>query len=101
MKKIWALFALSLFLSPHAFANSGDFNGGVAIGSSYAGTVAAPANGAIVQGPVGIGSTSPAATLDVNGGVRMGNDADACGGGNEGTQRYNGTPHAYEYCNGN
>jgi hypothetical protein len=38
--------------------------GGVSVGS-YAGTVAAPANGLIVSGSVGIGSSSPAGLLSV------------------------------------
>ncbi|MGW1425748.1 beta strand repeat-containing protein [Bradyrhizobium manausense] len=44
--------------------------GGVAIGNSYIaalGTSSAPSNGLIVQGNVGIGTTSPAALLEVNG----------------------------------
>ena len=41
---------------------------GVSVGTTYVST-AAPANGLIVQGNVGIGSTSPAAALDVNGAI--------------------------------
>jgi len=48
-----------------ASGNAGDFDGGVAIGSSYAGVDAAPTNGLIVQGNVGIGTTVPAVPLDV------------------------------------
>jgi hypothetical protein len=40
--------------------------GGVAIGTSYVGT-APPANGAIIQGNVGIGSASPSVALDLVG----------------------------------
>jgi len=43
-----------------------DVNGGVAIGS-YAGSSAAPANGLIVSGPVGIGKTSGGYPLEVQG----------------------------------
>lgn len=45
-----------------------DVNGGIAIGGSYSGTVAAPANGAIIEGAVGIGTPTPnsKAALDVN-----------------------------------
>ena len=45
-----------------------DINGGLTIGSGYAGSVAAPTNGAIIEGPVGIGTTNPdsKAALDVN-----------------------------------
>ncbi|HVR55671.1 MAG TPA: hypothetical protein VMT72_02440 [Pseudolabrys sp.] len=56
-----------MFIPALVEANSGDFSGSVAIGSSYAGAVNAPTNGAIIQGNVGIGSSSPAAALDVNG----------------------------------
>ena len=43
-----------------------DSTNGVAIGSGYAGVSTAPTNGLIVQGNVGIGTTSPAAKLDVD-----------------------------------
>jgi len=52
-----------------AEANSGDFSGAVAIGTSYAGVNTAPSNGLLVQGNVGIGTASPAGTLDVEGGT--------------------------------
>ena len=56
-----------LTLAPtFAKANSGDFSGGVAIGSSYAGVDTTPTNGLIVQGNVGIGTTSPGFPLQVN-----------------------------------
>ena len=50
-----------------------DVEGGVAIGSSYSGSTAAPANGLIVQGVTGIGTNSPNASymLDVNGRMRL------------------------------
>ena len=41
-------------------------NGGVSVGTSYQAT-AAPTNGAIIQGSVGIGTNSPGNTLEVNG----------------------------------
>ncbi len=46
-------------------------NGNAAIGSSYFQT-AAPTDGMIIQGNVGIGTTSPASTLDVWGDLRVG-----------------------------
>ena len=42
-------------------------NGNASIGSSWASTIAAPTNGLIVQGNVGIGTSSPANQLDVSG----------------------------------
>ena len=42
-----------------------DLKGNMSIGS-YAGVNTAPANGIIVSGNVGIGTTSPAYQLDVN-----------------------------------
>lgn len=44
-----------------------DVSGSAAIGAGYAGITAAPTNGLLVQGNVGIGTASPQATLDVNG----------------------------------
>ena len=41
-------------------------NGGVAIGTTYAGTNAAGSNNLIVQGNVGIGTVSPGANLQIN-----------------------------------
>lgn len=46
-----------------------DVYGGVAIGTSYAGVTAAPTNGAIIQGNVGIGSANPVSPLDLNSGT--------------------------------
>jgi hypothetical protein len=68
------VFALALMtmLPSIGQANSGDFNGGVAIGSSYAGVDTAPTNGLIVQGNVGIGTTSSSTALTVNGTANIG-----------------------------
>ena len=54
---------------------------------------------------VGIGTTAPGVTLDVNGSLRAGSSASVttCGSGQangEGSQRYNYTTHYMEYCNG-
>jgi len=71
MRKTWVALipavAALIFVPVIAKANSGDFSGAVAVGSSYAGTVTAPTNGAAVQGSVGIGTTTPAQALEVNG----------------------------------
>jgi hypothetical protein len=79
MKRILPIAALLLIInSTYAQQNVGigtntpqsklDVNGGIAIGGSYSGSVAAPANGAIIEGTVGIGTSAPdsKAILDVN-----------------------------------
>ncbi len=52
------------------------------------------------SGSVGIGTTSPQATLDVSGPVRMGASVATCNSTIEGSQRYNSTSKVMEYCNG-
>ena len=58
-----------------------DVEGGAAIGSTYAGSSAAPANGLIVQGVTGIGTNSPNASymLDVNGRMRLRHNVNSAG----------------------
>ena len=84
MKMIWAALITIIFVSApnlaRATTNAGDFgngaasnasfgtsgsNGGVTIGSGYANTYNAPTNGLIVQGTVGIGTSSPIDTVDI------------------------------------
>lgn len=52
--------------------------GNAAIGSSYA-TISAPTNGLIVQGSVGIGTSTPGSALDVNGYAAVRNDLSVAG----------------------
>lgn len=51
-------------------------------------------------GNVGIGTTNPDAKLDVAGGVKMANDNATCDASKEGTQRYNSTLKAMQFCDG-
>ncbi len=61
--------------------NALDVEGGAAIGSTYSGSSAAPANGLIVQGVTGIGTNSPnpAYILDVNGRLRLRHNVNSAG----------------------
>lgn len=49
-----------------------DVEGGVSIGTTYSGSMAAPTNGAIIEGSLGIGTDTPVNKLDVEGGVSIG-----------------------------
>lgn len=51
-------------------------------------------------GNVGIGVIAPASRLQVNGGVMIGNDNDACSGSKSGTIRYTSSDPDWEYCDG-
>jgi hypothetical protein len=75
--KIYFLFIIMATLSINSFAqNVGigtsnpqsklDINGGLTVGSLYSGVNAAPANGAIIQGYVGIGTTQPVNGLHIH-----------------------------------
>ncbi len=61
-------------------------NGGISAGK-YSDT-AAPDNGMIIPGDVGIGTKSPAAMLSVAGGVQIGDDTSACTEAKAGTLRF-------------
>jgi len=52
--------------------NKLDVAGGIVIGSTYAGTNVAPANGLLVAGNIGIGTTSPMNKVDISGGAVIG-----------------------------
>ncbi len=51
--------------------NKLDVQGGIAIGNTYAGTILAPADGAIIKGKVGIGTATPSEKLDVAGNIKV------------------------------
>jgi hypothetical protein len=50
------------------------------------------------DGRLGVGTTTPAAKLDVNGDAKIGNSNTACSAANSGSMRWNGT--LFEACNG-
>ncbi|MDA0772895.1 MAG: hypothetical protein O3C63_08130, partial [Cyanobacteria bacterium] len=52
------------------------------------------------SGNIGIGDTSPAAKLQVNGDILMGDSSATCDGTTEGSQRYNSTDKRMEFCDG-
>jgi hypothetical protein len=62
-----AAYAQNVGIGQTSPASKLDVNGGITIGSGYSGVSAAPASGAIIQGQVGIGTSSPnpAAILDI------------------------------------
>jgi hypothetical protein len=68
-----------------AEADSGQFAGGVAIGSSYAGVNTPPTNGLIVQGPVGIGTTTVTSGSTIDMGSASGQVVTRILGGSSGT----------------
>jgi len=51
-------------------------------------------------GNVGIGTTTPAAKLEVNGDVKVGNSSAACSATTKGSIRYNDVSSVLEFCNG-
>lgn len=74
------------------------------LSGSYSGTLSFPGNVTLgsptVTGSLGIGTTgAPAAKLDVNGGIRLGNDTGACDATRAGTLRWSGT--SLDVCSGN
>ncbi len=78
---LWALTGNNLYPQQNAYnvviggqtaVNKLDVEGAAAIGPSYASTNTAPFNGLIVQGAVGVGTSTPSHTLDVTGQVKIG-----------------------------
>ena len=75
MKKITAIVILALSVLTLSAQNVGigtaspksklDINGGLTVGTDYSGVKGAPTNGAIIEGSVGIGNSSPGALLDL------------------------------------
>lgn len=80
MKKILSALIIGLLLiSVPAFAADGDL---------------------IVNGNVGLGTTTPAMKVDVNGGIRVGTSSATCNAVIAGSIRYNTTGKVIEFCNG-
>jgi hypothetical protein len=75
-----------------------DVSGGAAIGAGYAGVTAAPTNGAIIQGNVGIGTTSPMQSLDVNGAMKVAGNGATCDASHVGSMHYNSVGGYMEIC---
>jgi alpha-tubulin suppressor-like RCC1 family protein len=78
-------------------SNSGSiYNLMVCNGSTYAGIINFQSTG-----NVGIGTTSPASALHVNGGITVGNDTASCTSANSGELKYLSTASpAFTWCNG-
>jgi hypothetical protein len=75
--------------------DGGYFNGMFCNGSTYAGVINFQSTG-----NVGIGTTSPAAKLDVAGEIRTTGNTLACASGTAGAIRYNSSSKAFDYCGG-
>lgn len=58
---------IGIYTGSNTPVNPLDVSGGVAIGSSYAGSATAPSNGLVVEGNVGIGTASPTRLLHLAG----------------------------------
>jgi endosialidase-like protein/collagen triple helix repeat protein/trimeric autotransporter adhesin len=82
-----------------ATGESADFSFAIGLANSPNGTVTLPNTMAIMGGQVGIGTVAPAATLDVNGAVRIGY-ADPCAAGNSGSLRWDAANSEFDYCDG-
>lgn len=67
-------------IGTHTPVNKLDVEGGIAIGSNYAGTNTATSNGAIIEGRLGVGLPNPATQLDVFGDFKLGKSGTALNG---------------------
>ena len=87
-----------------AFINGGNsFGGAATLGTNDNNTLGFKTNGVVnmtmlANGNVGMGTSTPASTLQVAGGVQVGTDAATCNATKAGTVRYNAGN--MEYCNG-
>ncbi|MBL7671129.1 MAG: hypothetical protein JNM39_11660 [Bdellovibrionaceae bacterium] len=90
-------------------ANSVAAASAVAIGSSISNSIAGslmigPSDSSKItvlsSGKIGVGTTTPAATLDVAGDVKVGNSSATCSATTKGSIRYNNTTNVLEFCNG-
>lgn len=75
-------------------------SGGAKTGNGTDGNVILGHNGTSALGMVGVGTTAPAAPLDVAGDVKIGNSNIACSTANKGSIRYDNTSSVLEFCNG-
>jgi hypothetical protein len=77
----------------------GVMGGGVAIGSAYAPTTAAPADSLIVSGGAGVGTATPQSHLHINSGeLQVGSSGASCVTANAGALRYANLK--LQFCNG-
>jgi hypothetical protein len=74
--------------------------GGYKAGAGVPGNTILAHNGTSGHGMVGVGTTTPAATLDVAGDVKVGNSSATCSATTKGSIRYNNTTNVLEFCNG-
>lgn len=79
-------------------SNALEVNGAASIG--YTNT-AAPSNGAIIEGNVGVGTTNPQETLDVAGVIKVaGTGSEVCDATHAGAKRFNPSTGLMQTCFG-